>query len=268
MKTLLKVRTRREEISEKIRLLYVAVTRAKEKMIFVVPKLEESMEVMDILPLYEREEYVSFLSIFKSIYSLLLPYIQETDVVGNHDYFILEKNESNLLEKEEDTLVVSEMSFSEQEIVNKHFSKDSFHLITKEEKDLMDFGTQIHAILEEIDLFDYHLEDYHLSPFIEKKLLSFLQSSFLKQYQNCSFYREYEFLMEENNSLSHGIIDLLIETDDSYVIVDYKLKNIMDENYDKQLNGYRHYIESKTGKKVSCYLYSLLEEAYREVLCD
>ena len=30
-----------EEISEKIRLLYVAVTRAKEKMIIVMPELEE-----------------------------------------------------------------------------------------------------------------------------------------------------------------------------------------------------------------------------------
>jgi predicted AAA+ superfamily ATPase len=38
-----------------------------------------------------------------------------------------------------------------------------------------------------------------------------------------------------------------------------------DENYDKQLNGYRSYIESISNKKVNCYLYSIIDEDYREV---
>ena len=50
------------------------------------------------------------------------------------------------------------------------------------------------------------------------------------------------------------------------IIVDYKLKGIDDIEYDKQLNGYRKYIEEKTGKKTYCYLYSILDERYREVL--
>ena len=48
-------------------------------------------------------------------------------------------------------------------------------------------------------------------------------------------------------------------------IIDYKLKNIDDPLYDKQLNGYRKYVEAKTGKKVDCFLYSILDEVYREV---
>ena len=38
-------------------------------------------------------------------------------------------------------------------------------------------------------------------------------------------YKEYEFTYEEDNSISHGIIDLLIEREDKMIIVDYKLKN-------------------------------------------
>ena len=49
------------------------------------------------------------------------------------------------------------------------------------------------------------------------------------------------------------------------LIIDYKLKNIDDSNYDKQLNGYRKAIKEKTKKEVSCYLYSILEERFREV---
>ena len=51
-------------------------------------------------------------------------------------------------------------------------------------------------------------------------------------------------------------------------IIDYKLKNIDDINYDKQLNGYRDYISKITGKDVKCYLYSIMDESYREVVYD
>ena len=44
--------------------------------------------------------------------------------------------------------------------------------------------------------------------------------------------------------------------------------NVDDSAYDKQLNGYRRFIEKKTGKKTRCFLYSILDEVYREVLND
>ena len=82
---------------------------------------------------------------------------------------------------------------------------------------------------------------------------------------NLNTYKEYEFIYNNDNTMSHGIIDLLLEDKDKMIIVDYKLKNIDDEYYDKQLNGYREFIENKTGKKTFCYLYSILDERVREV---
>ena len=81
-------------------------------------------------------------------------------------------------------------------------------------------------------------------------------------------YKEYEFIYKEDNKLLHGIIDLLIENPDKMIIVDYKLKNIDDSNYDKQLNGYRKYIKEKTNKETYCYLYSIIDEKYREINYD
>lgn len=39
-----------------------------------------------------------------------------------------------------------------------------------------------------------------------------------------------------------------------------------DVHYDEQLNGYRTYIESLSSKPVYRYLYSIIDEVYREVI--
>ena len=48
------------------------------------------------------------------------------------------------------------------------------------------------------------------------------------------------------------------------IIVDYKLKNIDDPLYDKQLNGYRKVIKEKTDKETDCYLYSIMDNKFRK----
>ena len=53
------------------------------------------------------------------------------------------------------------------------------------------------------------------------------------------FYKEYEFIYQEDKTFKRGIIDLLIEADDKIIIIDYKLKNTLDESYQKQLLGYK-----------------------------
>jgi len=265
IKTLLKVRVRREEISEKIRLLYVALTRAKEKMIIVMPKCEEDNEALDLVPDYERDKYNSFLAIMKSIYSTLLPYVRESSVVATKEYLnIISKD--NISSSNSSKLNVEELNIETEEVTDKHYSKDSLHLASVEEINVMKFGTDVHAILEEIDFNNYDLDDYDISDSVKNKINNFINSSFMKDKLNYQMYKEYEFIYNEDNTISHGIIDLLIDCRDYYIIVDYKLKNIDDENYDKQLNGYRNYIKNKTGKDAKCYLYSIIDGNVREVL--
>ena len=129
----------------------------------------------------------------------------------------------------------------------------------------MDFGTKVHEILELIDFNNYNLDLYDIDSSIKNKIISFINSDFMKDKLHLNMYKEYEFIYNEDNTLSHGIIDLLLEDTDRMIIVDYKLKGIDDIEYDKQLNGYRKYIEEKTDKKTLCFLYSILDERYREV---
>ena len=67
---------------------------------------------------------------------------------------------------------------------------------------------------------------------------------------------------QKDNTINHGVIDLMIEYEDHIDIIDYKLKNITDENYIKQLKGYKEYIENKTNKKCNLYLVSILDSKY------
>ena len=264
LKTLLKINTKKEEISERIRVLYVALTRAKEKMIIVMPELEEESEVFDLVPSFEREAYNSYLSIMKSIYSVLLPYIIKSDIKGTKDYLLTIKNNSNDLVLDEDILQVNEISINTSKVEESHYSKESLHIITKEEKSLLEYGTKVHNILEEIDFNNYD-ESIIEDEFIRNKISKFINNSIIKDNLNNKMYKEYEFIYKEDNSISHGIIDLLIECSNKMIIIDYKLKNIDDNNYIKQLNGYRKYIEEKTNKETYCYLYSIIDEEFKEI---
>ena len=266
LKTLLKVTTKKEEISEKIRLLYVAVTRAKEKMIIVMPEQEEQEEVFDIVPIYERNKYNSFLSIVKSIYSVLLPFEIKTDIKVSRAYQSIESTSKEESLRIDDNLNVIEQEIKEEYIEESHYSKDTLHLITKEEQELMDFGTKVHEVLEQLDFSNPNFSNIPLPSWLIEKIKMFLQNPLIKENLYNKMYKEYEFTYLENNVSSHGIIDLLIETPDKMIIIDYKLKEINDENYFSQLNGYRKVIKNKTNKQAECYLYSIMDNYLKKVV--
>ena len=53
----------------------------------------------------------------------------------------------------------------------------------------------------------------------------------------------------------------MIEYSDYIDIIDYKLSNIDDENYNKQLKEYKDYISSIKDKAVNIYLYSIYNKS-------
>ena len=67
-----------EEISERLRLFYVALTRAREKMILVVEfsKDELAYKVNGVIDNETRNSYRSFQDMLNSIYDYLKPYLK------------------------------------------------------------------------------------------------------------------------------------------------------------------------------------------------
>ena len=267
IKTLLKRYIKQEEISERIRLLYVALTRVKEKMIIVVPNIEEESLIEDIVPNYIREKYKSFLDILKSIISNLDEYITQVDSEVSLSYKSNNTKQKEL-ERGEDILEVNPLTIQKEIVKEEHFSKDIPHLVNIEEQEQMEFGTKVHEVLEMMNFKENNLDKFNVDDSIKNKINKFLNTDLIKENINYNMYKEYEFIYKEDNKLLHGIIDLLIENPDKMIIIDYKLKNIDDSNYDKQLNGYRKYIKEKTNKDTYCYLYSIIDEKYREINYD
>lgn len=262
---LYKTKIKKEDISEKIRLFYVALTRCKEEIIIVAKEDEETSLTTDIVPNLVREKYTSFSSIIKSINSILNPYIEKcVDVDYTKDY-LLSIQSKKLDVSNADTLQITERHFICDTKQEKNFSKNTIHLLTSDEEKELEFGTKVHMILEQLDFKNPNLDHLNISSYIKKKIEKFLDQNLIKNNLNSKIIKEYEFMDTTNDIDSHGIIDLLIENDEEVIIIDYKLNNIVDDAYKKQLLGYKDMIKKKTAKPIKTYLYSIIQEEFKEI---
>lgn len=267
-KDLLKDKYLKEEIAEKIRLFYVAMTRCKEKMIIVTSLGDkETNKVNNIVEDNIRLKYKSFLDIMKSIKNNITEYITNIDLEKQNltkDYNQIKVNNfQSLIEKNNIKIDKRKISIKSTQQEEKHFSKTTNKIITKEQKKNMEFGTYMHYILETIDFKNPYLNE--LEPFYQTKIKTFLNQNLLKNINNANIYKEYEFIEEMDNNIYHGIIDLMLEYEDHIDIIDYKLKNIEDKLYIDQLNGYKNYIKNKSNKPVYTYLYSILDDKIENI---
>lgn len=256
----------REEVSERIRLFYVALTRCKEHMIFVCPEvLEDNSKEEEIISSNLRMKYTSFYSILKSIWYKLGSYIE---VVDNNEYskdYLYKIKSKAVFYQEADDIKVTDVDFKEEKLIKEKYSKNIKRLQTKEERELLDFGTNVHQILEQLDFRRPVFDDIEVNNFLRRKIKNFLNSDIIKNNLEGKIYKEYEFITYKSDEELHGVIDLMIENDDNIIIIDYKLKDIDDKSYVKQLNGYKNYIEEITDKKVDVYLYSIMDEKFKHV---
>ena len=260
----------KEEISEKIRLFYVALTRAREKMIIVLPEKEtKKLEKNDngVIEEIRRLKFTKLSDFLYGVKDYLDKYFKSIDITKlglTKDYQYSKSINIKESNATIDDINVKEINIQNDIIEDKHFSKESNKVSTKEEIKMMNYGTKIHEYLELIDYKNPNLSLIE-DNFIKTKIEKFLNNSLLENIKDSNIYHEYEFFYEKDNTNYHGIIDLMLEYDSHIDIIDFKLKNVVDENYKNQLNGYKKYIESITNKKVNTYLYSILNEDIKEI---
>lgn len=241
----------KEEVSEKIRLFYVALTRCREKMIIVGSFNKNSNNKYDkLVPVIDRIKYRSFLDILNSI-SVIDKYMVDKKAHYTHSYDdVRTKDLANF--KCDIVLNKREIDVEYNTVDNLHFSKETNKLVSFEQAKAMDYGTKIH---ERLEYTDFEQEDDN----IVKKIFKYIE----KDYQK--IYREFEFADTKEGNLYHGIIDLMLEYNDYINIIDYKLKNVNDEKYNVQLKGYKDYIEKISNKKVNIYLYSIMDDVVKKL---
>ena len=239
-----------EEISEKIRLFYVELTRCREKMIIVTNLDDNEYGYDKLVPDRVRIKYRSFLDILNSV-KAIRKYIINKEANYTHLYNRIKLK--NLNEIENDKLIsLKELDIQYDTVTNKHFSKDEMKLYSPDTVKAMEYGTKMHEIFEYDDF---------------KNPKSKEVVNFLKHIDNkfINVYHEHEFSYILDNVKYCGIIDLVIEYEDVIYIIDYKLKNIDDNAYIKQLVGYKKYIKTITDKQIKTFLYSIKDDILTEV---
>jgi len=264
LKILIKNKLKQEEISERIRLLYVALTRAKDKFIIVSKPYKESLGSLDYSE-FRKSLYNSFYSIISSVRGKLFDYLNPIWFVENKEY----KNKKVKEIGESDKVVnIKKLEIENEEDGSRsHASISIGNVIDKELKEKLEYGITIHKYLEVINYNNYEddINKLEISEFIKNKLLSFYIKLKKFNFNILNIYHEYEFCYNNDKVLINGIIDMLLETDTEYIIIDYKLSDINKEGYLKQLNVYKNYIQSVSNKKVKLYLYSIIKEEFKEV---
>lgn len=227
----------KDYFSEFIRLYYVALTRAKEEVNLIMPENCNSNTFGSLL-----------------LDNISLNY-QKVDIDVNKDYFKHKNNYLDLLKKDK-KFIFSENKITSSLIKKASISKEIKTIIKN--KDNLNLGTKVHEILEYLDF-----KNPSNIPEYKEEIECFLNSGI--DFKTPEIYKEYEFIYEEDNTLKNGVIDLLLEYPDKFIIIDYKLSNIDDDNYNKQLNEYKTYLNKFYHKPVEIYLYSFFKKELKEI---
>lgn len=260
-KTLLTEARMRELISEKIRLLYVALTRAKDKNILLVDinKLEndkfktiESAQTLNDF-LFNSWDYIKQdkCDSFE---------LTEAEIAASIYNRFGTMNDQR--QKPVEHLVYQPLNLDVTTYEKRRASGHIQEVISKTVATNIQLGNDVHEQLEFADLTDLtNLIEQASGPF-KQALMSIDQSNLLNGMIN--YYPEFQFKQITDSEIN-GIIDLLVETENSFIIIDYKLNDISKDEYVAQVTTYVEYIKSITTKNVEGYLLSLLSGGVKKV---
>lgn len=261
-----KIIERKETLSEKIRLFYVALTRAKEKII-VINKENLSIESEVNIPyskLMNVKKLSDFINYLRTPLSSYFRNINLDDVGISKDYNNSKELELKLNNSNE-VIETRELVIDNKVLDNRHFSKTLSKVIDKEFKERLDFGTYMHYVFEVCDFKNNNIDTLNISDEAKDKIKNFLNHEEVRNIKESDIYKEKEIMYVSNGIKYHGFIDLLLVYKDHADIIDYKLSNIESEEYKLQLNGYKDYIENTLKIKTNIYLYSINKDIFKKL---
>ncbi|HMM00769.1 MAG TPA: UvrD-helicase domain-containing protein [Bacilli bacterium] len=245
-KDLLKYREIKEDISEKIRLFYVALTRAREKIIILHGTEEKSV--------YAIEDATSL-----DDFITLLPNKESYYVSSDKNINPPSKREIKTMDDSEQLLKIHALDFSFAQKEDRQISKV---MASPVEDRLLVMGERLHHLLEMSDFINKKVPAYSTES--ETKIITkVLNLPLFDGVTASNLYREYPFF--DKATEHEGIIDGFIVEKDTITLFDYKLKHFDDVAYARQLRIYADYLKTVFQKPVRAYLISIFDGIYRPV---
>lgn len=238
---------KKDDLEEKIRLFYVALTRAKERIILLNP--------------VDKEKPRGPIPVLNKL-NCFLPLIYYTNFdlkygVDVNSCVKTLKYEENAKAYTPVTLQQIKTNYKPIEI--KHASKENDEKIDSKK---LEFGTKLHAYLEAVDFIKKDVS-FIADEKIKRYVNNVINNRLFDNLNNTKVLHEYHFY-DENNDVN-GIIDLLIVRDNEIDIIDFKLKNIDDEAYKKQLLVYHDFIKTISTKPIKMFLVAAITGKEEEI---
>ncbi len=267
---------RKEDTSERLRVLYVALTRIKEKGIIPLymnmTEKHYHYDENDRIKAFERSRYYKhFNDVFKSIIdnlSSLLSPISLSDYDLNKHYKIdkkpLELTVENTQEKAYETGLVVETKPPKT-----RYSKEVTTLLDPDTLSAIEQGNTMHAYFELINFFkpvEPQIERLTDNIHHQALLKAFFNNELIQSINPINVYKEFPFYQENEEGQAEGYMDLLLETDTQFIVIDFKLKTINKDSYKDQVKGYISLLETMTTKPIKGYLYSIIDKTFLNVV--
>jgi len=234
----------REAISEGIRLLYVAWTRAGQRLILTEREEEEK----------QKSSPESFLKIYRDSAGVYGSFPVIGDGAPSDASFTKEAADPPLSL----TITRRSVSFPVERISPSRPSKESLGPM---DYGALQYGTKMHRLLE---LASFKGKDLSFLPegSLKGHLAKILSLPHFRDLSDAREYHEYAYYDEETRT--RGSIDLLLLFPDHAEIIDFKSSKTDDPAYDRQLAAYAHYVEKAFGLPAKAYLLSLRDATLEE----
>ena len=244
-----KLLAKKEALSEKMRLFYVALTRAKEGAYLYEMDKGDKPLVSDPR---NAKRFDDFLDCYSNKKGTLK--VEVTSGPTGH------KGNGRSLAGDFKPFEYHSISVTPYVKNVARASKEAHGL---PDEGALRFGEKLHRLLE---LSDFASKDSSwIKEDAERKLIQgVLSLSLFEKAGEAKVYHEYAFHDEDNDL--NGIIDLLLVYPDHIDLVDFKTSNIEDEAYVKQLDSYSEYLKKVFNKPIKRYLLSIVGQTFKEIM--
>ncbi len=235
------------ERSERMRLLYVALTRAREQMTLIsseknndkyfdISEVMSFKEMLKISHFYNRHIQKVTLATPKTLPPVALPHYQ-----GREDF------------------ALKTLKYDFKVSIKDEIGADALPRVSET---LLNRGTLLHKYIEIYDFKTKKL-DYINNLTDRSHIKSLLNLPLFVNATSENVYREYSYFNEELSKVF--TIDMFILGAREITLIDFKLANIEHLHYNEQVLNYMKHLAKVFARPVRGYLVSILNLTYREV---
>lgn len=247
LQTLTEDKEKEKAISEKIRLLYVAITRAKERLTFVRAKPKEGKGPYTGLARFAKSD-ADIVDLMAAKFRFLPPFPSSK---GTASGALAKRIDPNGFFR---IMPPLNMKVSEPRAsYSRGQAEKSFATLLS--------GTDLHKALE-LTSFTRKAPAEGIADPMRQKIESVLRLPIFEHSSEAREYHEYRFKDLDGNS---GVVDMFLDYPDRIDLFDFKSYSLDDEAYIAQVLGYKKSIERIFGKKVEAYLLSVERGVVKKV---